>query len=42
MSSQAVRPRPQWTVVEVARLMALLNVKRLPVVDEADGLKGTA
>jgi CBS domain-containing protein len=40
MSAPAVCARPDWTVVEAARLMALRNVKRLPVVDEADRLKG--
>ncbi|MFI6654992.1 CBS domain-containing protein [Streptomyces sp. NPDC050523] len=40
MSAPAVCARPEWTVVEAARLMALRNVKRLPVVDEADRLKG--
>ena len=40
MSAPAVCARPEWTVVEAARLMAVRNVKRLPVVDEADRLKG--
>jgi len=40
MSAPAVCARPQWTVVEAARLMADRNVKRLPVVDEADRLTG--
>ncbi|WP_328500558.1 CBS domain-containing protein [Streptomyces sp. NBC_00457] len=40
MSAPALCARPEWTVVEAARLMALRNVKRLPVVDEADRLKG--
>jgi len=40
MSAPAVCARPEWTVVEAARLMALRNVKRLPVVDDADRLKG--
>lgn len=40
MSAPAVCARPEWTVAEAARLMALRNIKRLPVVDEADRLKG--
>jgi len=40
MTSPAVCVRPEWTVVEAARLMAAHNVKRLPVVDEADRLQG--
>ncbi|MFJ9908846.1 CBS domain-containing protein [Streptomyces sp. NPDC101152] len=40
MSAPAVCARPEWTVVEAARLMAVRNVKRLPVIDEADRLKG--
>ncbi|WP_405911248.1 CBS domain-containing protein [Streptomyces sp. NBC_00828] len=40
MSAPAVCVRPEWTVVEAARLMALRNVRRLPVVDEADRLTG--
>ncbi|MGW3103471.1 CBS domain-containing protein [Streptomyces sp. NPDC001100] len=40
MSAPAVCAGPEWTVVEAARLMALRNVKRLPVVDDADRLKG--
>jgi CBS-domain-containing membrane protein len=40
MSAPAVCARPEWTVVEAARLMAVHNVKRLPVVDEADRLQG--
>ncbi|QKW48623.1 CBS domain-containing protein [Streptomyces buecherae] len=40
MSAPAVCARPQWTVVEAARLMAVQDVKRLPVVDEADRLQG--
>ncbi|WP_406253794.1 CBS domain-containing protein [Streptomyces chartreusis] len=40
MSTPAVCARPQWSVVEAARLMATENVKRLPVVDEADRLRG--
>ncbi|MFE2943090.1 CBS domain-containing protein [Streptomyces sp. NPDC059255] len=40
MSAPAVCAHPEWTVVEAARLMAVQNVKRLPVVDEADRLLG--
>ncbi|KOU36243.1 CBS domain-containing protein [Streptomyces sp. WM6378] len=40
MSAPAVCARPEWTVAEAARLMAVQNVKRLPVVDEADRLQG--
>ncbi|MFB7462947.1 CBS domain-containing protein [Streptomyces sp. NPDC056224] len=40
MSAPAVCARPDWTVVEAARLMAVQNVKRLPVVDETDRLRG--
>ncbi|MBK3639848.1 MULTISPECIES: CBS domain-containing protein [Streptomyces] len=40
MTAPAVCARPEWTAVEAARLMALRNVKRLPVVDEADRLRG--
>ncbi|MEU0645002.1 CBS domain-containing protein [Streptomyces umbrinus] len=40
MSAPAVCARPEWTVAEAARLMALRNVRRLPVVDEADRLTG--
>lgn len=40
MSAPAVCARPEWTAVEAARLMALRNIKRLPVVDEADRLEG--
>ncbi|MBA2806880.1 CBS domain-containing protein [Streptomyces sp. KM273126] len=40
MSAPAVCARPEWTVVEAARLMETQNVKRLPVVDEADRLQG--
>ncbi|MFF8594583.1 CBS domain-containing protein [Streptomyces sp. NPDC015220] len=40
MSAPAVCARPEWTVVEAARLMEAQNVKRLPVVDEADRLLG--
>ncbi|WP_406382075.1 CBS domain-containing protein [Streptomyces sp. NBC_01618] len=40
MSAPAVCARPEWTVVEAARLMEVQNVKRLPVVDETDRLLG--
>ncbi|MER5408774.1 CBS domain-containing protein [Streptomyces sp. NPDC002769] len=40
MSAPAVCARPEWNVVEAARLMETHNVKRLPVVDEADRLLG--
>jgi CBS-domain-containing membrane protein len=40
MSAPAVCARPEWTVAEAARLMETQNVKRLPVVDEADRLVG--
>ncbi|MEU5893733.1 CBS domain-containing protein [Streptomyces sp. NPDC047461] len=40
MPAPAVCARPEWTVVEAARLMAAQHVKRLPVVDEADRLRG--
>lgn len=40
MSAPAVCARPEWNVVEAARLMEAQNVKRLPVVDEADRLLG--
>ncbi|WP_030354264.1 CBS domain-containing protein [Streptomyces scopuliridis] len=40
MSAPAVCARPEWTVVEAARLMAVQNIKRLPVVDETDTLLG--
>ncbi|MFE1292780.1 CBS domain-containing protein [Streptomyces sp. NPDC058751] len=40
MSAPAVCARQEWTVVEAARLMETQNVKRLPVVDEADRLVG--
>ncbi|MFF4713155.1 CBS domain-containing protein [Streptomyces eurythermus] len=40
MSAPAVCARAEWTVVEAARLMETQNVKRLPVVDEADRLLG--
>ena len=40
MSAPAMCARPNWTMVEAARLMSVHNVKRLPVVDEADVLVG--
>ncbi|MFE1754203.1 CBS domain-containing protein [Streptomyces anandii] len=40
MSAPAVCARPEWTVVEAARLMETQHVKRLPVVDEAERLLG--
>ncbi|RRQ86608.1 CBS domain-containing protein [Streptomyces griseofuscus] len=40
MSAPAVCARPEWSVVEAARLMGTQHVKRLPVVDEADRLVG--
>ncbi|MFG3294851.1 CBS domain-containing protein [Streptomyces sp. NPDC048179] len=40
MSAPAVCARPEWTVVEAARVMTLQKVKRLPVVDEAERLTG--
>ncbi len=40
MSAPPVCARPEWNVVETARLMAAQNVKRLPVVDETDKLVG--
>ncbi|MGW3043984.1 CBS domain-containing protein [Kitasatospora sp. NPDC001159] len=40
MTSPAVCARPEWTVVEAARLMQGKNLKRLPVVDEAGRLVG--
>ncbi|WP_340560095.1 CBS domain-containing protein [Streptomyces sp. GSL17-111] len=40
MSAPAVCARPEWTAAEAARLMAAHGVKRLPVVDEADRLRG--
>ncbi|KUN82569.1 inosine-5'-monophosphate dehydrogenase [Streptomyces bungoensis] len=40
MSAPAVCARPEWNVVEAARLMETQGVKRLPVVDEADRLLG--
>ncbi|AQW54974.1 CBS domain-containing protein [Streptomyces violaceusniger] len=40
MSAPAVCARPEWTVVEAARVMSDGNIKRLPVVDETDQLLG--
>ncbi|MBO1413149.1 CBS domain-containing protein [Streptomyces sp. FH025] len=40
MTSPAVCARPEWTVVEAARLMRARGLKRLPVVDEAGRLIG--
>ncbi|MBU3871755.1 CBS domain-containing protein, partial [Streptomyces sp. 4503] len=40
MSAPAVCARPEWTVVEAARVMTDGNIKRLPVVDETDKLVG--
>ncbi|MEV5775157.1 CBS domain-containing protein [Streptomyces antimycoticus] len=40
MSAPAVCARPEWTVVEAARVMSDRSVKRLPVVDETDKLLG--
>ncbi|WP_335939597.1 CBS domain-containing protein [Streptomyces sp. PTD5-9] len=40
MSAPAVCARPEWTVVEAARLMETDHVKRLPVVDETGKLLG--
>ncbi|MFF4161245.1 CBS domain-containing protein [Streptomyces sp. NPDC001678] len=40
MSAPAVCARPEWNVVETARLMTVQGVKRLPVVDETDKLLG--
>ncbi|MFS7873395.1 CBS domain-containing protein [Streptomyces asiaticus] len=40
MSAPAVCARPEWTVVEAARVMSDRNIKRLPVVDETDKLLG--
>ncbi|SDN50595.1 BON domain-containing protein [Streptomyces sp. cf386] len=40
MSAPALCARPEWNVVEAARLMETHHVKRLPVVDEADRLLG--
>jgi CBS domain-containing protein len=40
MSAPAVCVRPEWTVAEAARLMAVHDIKRLLVVDETDTLLG--
>ncbi|MFE7750738.1 CBS domain-containing protein [Streptomyces sp. NPDC057428] len=40
MSAPAVCARPEWTVVEAARLMEVQGVKRLVVADEEDRLVG--
>ncbi|WP_328336345.1 CBS domain-containing protein [Streptomyces violaceus] len=40
MSAPAVCARPEWSVVEAARLMEAQHVKRLPVVDETERLLG--
>ncbi|MEU8617829.1 CBS domain-containing protein [Streptomyces sp. NPDC048623] len=40
MSAPPVCARPEWTVVEAARLMEIQGVKRLAVVDEGDRLVG--
>ncbi|MET8630530.1 CBS domain-containing protein [Kitasatospora sp. NPDC004669] len=40
MTSPAVCARPEWTVVEAARVMQRDKLKRLPVVDEAGRLVG--
>ncbi len=40
MSAPPVCARPEWNVVEAARLMGTQHVKRLPVVDETDRLLG--
>ncbi|MEU6239323.1 CBS domain-containing protein [Kitasatospora sp. NPDC047058] len=40
MTSPAVCARPEWTVVEAARLMQRKRLRRLPVVDEAGRLVG--
>lgn len=40
MSSPAVTARPDWSIVEAARVMDRKKVKRLPVVDEAGRLVG--
>ncbi|KOV49922.1 inosine-5'-monophosphate dehydrogenase [Streptomyces sp. AS58] len=40
MSAPAVCARPDWSVVEAARLMETQRVKRLPVVDDTDRLLG--
>ncbi|NLU76042.1 CBS domain-containing protein [Streptomyces sp. HNM0575] len=40
MTSPPVVARPEWNVVEAARVMADKQVKRLPVVNDADRLVG--
>ncbi|MFJ1706661.1 CBS domain-containing protein [Kitasatospora sp. NPDC088346] len=40
MTRPAVCARPEWTVVEAARLMQRKHLKRLPVTDEAGRLVG--
>ncbi|WP_330342415.1 CBS domain-containing protein [Streptomyces sp. NBC_00557] len=40
MSAPAVTVRPDDTLARAARLMAVHHVKRLPVVDAEDGLRG--
>lgn len=40
MSAPAVCARADWTVVEAARLMETQQIKRLPVVDDTDRLRG--
>ena len=40
MSSPAVCARPEWTVVEAARLMDQRSIKRLVVIDEVGRLIG--
>lgn len=40
MTSPAIVARPEWNVVEAARVMADEQVKRLPVVNETDRLVG--
>lgn len=40
MSSPAVVARPEWTVVQAARVMDTRGIKRLPVVDETGRLVG--
>ncbi|AUA10268.1 CBS domain-containing protein [Streptomyces samsunensis] len=40
MSAPAVCARPEWTVVEAARVMSDRNIRRLPVVDETGRLLG--
>ncbi len=40
MTSPAITARPEWSIVEAARVMDRKKVKRLPVVDEAGRLRG--